>query len=44
MDRLGSKEKRVGRDREVENLWYQVRGKFGDDSDEDFEDMVPDTR
>ena len=44
MDRLESKEKRVGRDREDEHLWYQVRGKFGDDSDEDFDDMVPDTK
>ena len=44
MDRLDSKEKRVGRGRDDENLWYQVRGKFGDDSDEDFEDMVPDTK
>ena len=43
MDRLSSKERRVGRDREDEHIQYQVRGKFGDDSDED-PDMVPDTR
>jgi len=43
-DRLTSKERRVGRDREDEDIQYQVRGKFGDDSDEDLEDMVPDTR
>ena len=43
-DRLTRKERRVGRDREDEDIQYQVRGKFGDDSDEDLEDMVPDTR
>ena len=43
-DRLDSKERRVGRDREDEDIQYQVRGKFGDDSDEDLDDMVPDTR
>ena len=44
MDRLTSKERRVGREKEDGHLWYQVRGKFGDDSDEDFDDMVPDTK
>ena len=43
-DRLTSKERRIGRAREDEDWSYKVRGKFGDDSDEDSDDMVPDTR
>ena len=43
-NRLTSKERRVGRARADEDWSYQVRGKFGDDSDEDSDDMVPDTR
>ena len=44
MERLSSKDKRVGREWEDHEMEFQVRGKFGDDSDEDFDDMVPDTR
>ena len=43
-NRLTSKERRVGRARADEDWAYKVRGKFGDDSDEDSDDMVPDTR
>ena len=43
-ERLTGKEKRLGKEKEDEDIGYLVRGKFGDDSDEDSDDMVPDTK
>ena len=43
-ERMTAKEKRLGKEKEDEDIGYLVRGKFGDDSDEDSDDMVPDTK
>ena len=42
--KLSAEERRRGAERSDEEIHYQLRGKFGQNKDEDLDDMIPDTR